>query len=92
VQVQEPGEVAACLRAEGASVLVDDLGLWVTRVLDDAGAWEGPLPAAVDEALTELERAWRDRQGRAVLVAPRSARGWSRPRRPGGASATCWAP
>jgi len=28
-------------RSAGASVLVDDLGTWLTGVLDDAGAWDG---------------------------------------------------
>jgi adenosylcobinamide kinase / adenosylcobinamide-phosphate guanylyltransferase len=66
----ETGDVAGCLRAATAPVLVDDLGLWLTRVLDDAGGWEGPVPAAVDAAVDELAAAWRDVRARAVLVAP----------------------
>jgi adenosylcobinamide kinase / adenosylcobinamide-phosphate guanylyltransferase len=66
----ETGDVAECLRAAEGAVLVDDLGLWLTRVLDDAGAWEGPVPPAVDDALDDLVAAWRDAPGRAVLVAP----------------------
>jgi adenosylcobinamide kinase/adenosylcobinamide-phosphate guanylyltransferase len=66
----ETGDVASALRTADAALLVDDLGLWLTRLLDDAGAWDGPLPAAVDEAVDELEQAWRDVSSRAVLVAP----------------------
>ena len=66
----ETGDVAGALRDADGAVLVDDLGLWLTRLLDAAGAWEGPLPAAVDEVVDGLDRAWREVPGRAVLVAP----------------------
>ena len=66
----ETGDVAAALRDLDGVVLVDDLGLWLTRVLDDADGWEGPVPPAADDALEELSAAWRERTGRAVLVAP----------------------
>ena len=66
----ETGDVAGCLRTADGAVLVDDLGLWLVRVLDDAGAWEGPVPPAVDAAVDDLVAAWRDASARAVLVAP----------------------
>ena len=65
----ETGDVAGALRAAQGPVLVDDLGLWLTRVLDDAGAWDAPQ-AAFDAALADLEAAWRDAAGTVVLVAP----------------------
>ena len=66
----ETGDVAGALRTTDDAVLVDDLGLWLTRVLDGLHAWEGPVPSDVDRCVDELTAAWRDRRGRAVLVAP----------------------
>lgn len=69
----EAAEVAAVVRSAGPSaVLVDDLGLWVARVLDEADAWERPVPAA---PLDDLVAAWRDCRGPAVLVAPQVGAG-----------------
>ena len=65
----ETGDVAEALGTARTAVLVDDLGLWLTRVVDDAGAWEGPT-AAVDEACDRLVAAWRRSRGLVVLVAP----------------------
>ena len=65
----ETADVAAVLSSATAPVLIDDLGLWLTRVLDDAGAWEGPT-ARVDAAVDELVAAWRSCRTTAVLVAP----------------------
>ena len=65
----ETGDVAGVLRRATAPVLIDDLGLWLTRVIDAAGAWEGPLDA-VEPACDELVRAWRECRTTAVLVAP----------------------
>lgn len=65
----ETADVATVLCSATAPVLIDDLGLWLTRVLDDAGAWEGPT-ARVDEAVDELVAAWRSCRTTAVLVAP----------------------
>ncbi|WP_040161010.1 bifunctional adenosylcobinamide kinase/adenosylcobinamide-phosphate guanylyltransferase [Mobilicoccus massiliensis] len=36
----ETGDVAAVLGADGPPVLVDCLGTWLTRVVDDAAVWE----------------------------------------------------
>ena len=65
----ETGDVAGVLRAARGPVLVDDLGLWLARVLDDAGAWETPGPA-FGAALDALDAAWREVRVPVVLVAP----------------------
>ena len=65
----ETGDVSQVLRTASAPVLVDDLGLWLVRVVDAADAWEGPREA-VDAACDELVDAWRGCGGTAVLVAP----------------------
>ncbi|GAA1880162.1 hypothetical protein GCM10009836_71800 [Pseudonocardia ailaonensis] len=41
--VEEPDLVAELARP--GPLLVDDLATWLTGVMDDAGAWEGPSPA-----------------------------------------------
>jgi adenosylcobinamide kinase/adenosylcobinamide-phosphate guanylyltransferase len=65
----ETGDVAGVLRTDGGPLLVDDLGLWVTRVLDDH--WESPDARKVfDEALHELTAAWTATTRHVVLVAP----------------------
>jgi adenosylcobinamide kinase/adenosylcobinamide-phosphate guanylyltransferase len=66
---RETGDVAGVLRSTEGSVLVDDLGLWLVRLLDERGAWDAPT-ALFEAALTELEDAWRNRTGTSVLVAP----------------------
>jgi adenosylcobinamide kinase/adenosylcobinamide-phosphate guanylyltransferase len=65
----ETGDVAEVLATSPSPLLVDDLGLWLVRAVDDAGAWEGPLDA-VDWACDDLVAAWRGRRGTVVLVAP----------------------
>ena len=65
----ETADVAGVLRGAPGPVLVDDLGLWLTRVLDAADAWERPGPA-FEAALDELAAAWSAAGVPAVLVAP----------------------
>ena len=65
----ETADVAAVLRAARGPLLVDDLGLWLVRVVDDAGAWEGPLER-VALACDDLVAAWAACGTTAVLVAP----------------------
>ncbi|MBC7375234.1 MAG: bifunctional adenosylcobinamide kinase/adenosylcobinamide-phosphate guanylyltransferase, partial [Frankiales bacterium] len=65
----ETGDVAAVLNHATGPVLVDDLGLWLTRTIDDAGAWEGPLDL-VEKAVDSLVAAWRAGRVTAVLVSP----------------------
>ena len=68
----ETADVAAVLRDADGPVIVDDLGLWLTRVMDEAGAWESPdgASAAVEAATDRLVEAWAACRATAVLVAP----------------------
>jgi adenosylcobinamide kinase/adenosylcobinamide-phosphate guanylyltransferase len=65
----ETGDVAGLLRTAATPLLVDDLGLWLTRTIDATGAWEGSLDG-VRDACDDLVAAWRGSRGTAVLVAP----------------------
>lgn len=65
----ESPDVAALVRAGGGPLLVDDLGTWVTGVLDDAGAWDAPtVPEQVGARVAELVDAVAAAPGRVVLV------------------------
>lgn len=65
----ETADVAGVLRSATWPVLVDDLGLWLTQVLE--GHWDSPDARAVfDAALAELLEAWAETEATAVLVAP----------------------
>jgi adenosylcobinamide kinase/adenosylcobinamide-phosphate guanylyltransferase len=65
----ETGAVAAVLRAPGGPVLVDDLGLWLTRVLE--GHWDSPDAREVfAAALADLLDAWDATEREVVVVAP----------------------
>jgi adenosylcobinamide kinase / adenosylcobinamide-phosphate guanylyltransferase len=76
----ETADLAALLRdhdVHDAPLLIDCLTLWLTNVLDDAGAWSAsgadadPLSAADDKcaaAIDELVAAWRSVRGRVVAV------------------------
>jgi adenosylcobinamide kinase/adenosylcobinamide-phosphate guanylyltransferase len=65
----ETGDVAGVLLAAEGPVIVDDLGLWLTRLLDEHQAWDEPGPV-FDDALDELVSAWRGAASPVVLVAP----------------------
>ena len=65
----ETADVATVLTRSRVPLLVDDLGLWLTRVIDGADAWEGPTEP-VERAVDELVAAWRDCATTVVLVAP----------------------
>jgi adenosylcobinamide kinase/adenosylcobinamide-phosphate guanylyltransferase len=67
----ETGDVAGVLASAEGAVLVDDLGLWLVRLLDAAGAWDDRQLAdkALGEALPPLVEAVT-RARRVVLVAP----------------------
>ncbi|HVH22047.1 MAG TPA: bifunctional adenosylcobinamide kinase/adenosylcobinamide-phosphate guanylyltransferase [Pseudonocardia sp.] len=66
--VEDP-DVAGLVRAGGDPLLVDDLATWLTRVLDDEGAWDAStVPAAVTGRTAELVAAVRAAPGRVVLV------------------------
>ena len=65
----ETGDVAGVLRDATGQVLVDDLGLWLMRVLDDD--WDsGEGRNVFASALTELTDAWATTRAHVVLVAP----------------------
>ena len=60
----ETGDLAAALGADSAAplgadgaVLVDCLGTWLTRVVDDAGLWEAPMPQLAALVEGEVDRA-----------------------------------
>jgi adenosyl cobinamide kinase/adenosyl cobinamide phosphate guanylyltransferase len=63
----ETSDVAGLVRAGGTPLLVDDLATWLTGVLDDTGAWDGP-GHGVDEKVAELVAAVAATPGRVVLV------------------------
>jgi adenosylcobinamide kinase/adenosylcobinamide-phosphate guanylyltransferase len=52
---------------DGQALLIDCLGLWLTHVMDEADAWEGPLDA-VRAAVSELTAAWRATRRTVVAV------------------------
>lgn len=65
----ETCDLPALLGTAEGSVLIDDLGLWVTHQLD--GHWDSPDARAVFEAaLAELVEAWGSSRADVVLVAP----------------------
>lgn len=65
----ESSDVASVLARVTGPLLIDDLGLWLTHVLD--GHWDSPTARpAFDQALKELLEAWQTTQADVVLVAP----------------------
>ena len=68
----ESGDLAAVVLSarDGEAVLVDCLTLWLTRLVDDADAWNEPERArlVVREAATGLVTALRSTTARIVLV------------------------
>jgi adenosylcobinamide kinase / adenosylcobinamide-phosphate guanylyltransferase len=66
----ETTDVAGLIRAgEDPMVLVDDLGNWLSCVLDDAGAWTADaLPPAVFRQVVELVETVASSTCRVVLV------------------------
>jgi adenosylcobinamide kinase/adenosylcobinamide-phosphate guanylyltransferase len=67
----ETAEVAAALRAADQPVLLDCLGTWVTRMIEELDGWERPRAewgADWRAAVDELVAAWRDVRHTAVAV------------------------
>ncbi|MCW2545288.1 MAG: bifunctional adenosylcobinamide kinase/adenosylcobinamide-phosphate guanylyltransferase [Frankiales bacterium] len=65
----ETHDLATILGTATGPVLIDDLGLWLTNVLE--GSWESPGARSVfDLALSDLLEAWRTTRAEVVLVAP----------------------
>ncbi|RZS89577.1 adenosylcobinamide kinase /adenosylcobinamide-phosphate guanylyltransferase [Motilibacter rhizosphaerae] len=54
--------------ADGAPLLVDCLSLWLTGVVDEAGAWEGEHLDRVEQRCADLVAAWRETRRRVVAV------------------------
>jgi adenosylcobinamide kinase/adenosylcobinamide-phosphate guanylyltransferase len=63
----ETSDLPAVLADVPGTVLVDDLATWLTGVLDDTGAWEGPLDEARLRCDALVDAVVR-REGRLVLV------------------------
>ncbi len=66
----ETGDLAAALTTPDA-VLVDCLGTWLTRLVDDAGLWDAPMPdlaAYVDAGVERALEALSVGGGTVVLV------------------------
>ncbi|MGF1664160.1 MAG: bifunctional adenosylcobinamide kinase/adenosylcobinamide-phosphate guanylyltransferase [Kineosporiaceae bacterium] len=63
-------DVAGVLQEPGPPVLVDCITLWLSRTLDEAGAWEPDQDwqARVDAALAGLAAAWRGARRPVVAV------------------------
>ena len=67
----ETGDVAAALRAAAQPVLIDCLGTWLTRTIDELDGWNRPRAdweAAWRTATDDLVAAWRDREPLTVAV------------------------
>ncbi len=78
----ETCDVAGVLRTHEGPLLVDDLGLWLTVVLDDH--WDSDDARAVfDSALDGLLTAWQATRAHVVLVAPEVGSGVIPPTRSG---------
>lgn len=63
----EDVDLVEILLTPGPPLLVDDLTTWLTGVLDDTGAWDGPA-RAVEARACELVAAVADCSTRLVLV------------------------
>jgi len=64
----EAPDLAAVLARPTGPLLVDDLGNWLTAVLDDAGAWDGHGAEGVAAAMDRLVEAWRATPARVIAV------------------------
>lgn len=64
----ESGDVAAVLIRPGPPVLLDSVTSWLTRVMDECGAWDGPEPAGLGERLDGLCAAWSGTPRHVVAV------------------------
>lgn len=71
-RTEQTTDLAALLKGARGAVLVDCLGTWLTRVMDEAGLWEdSPPPDAEEEveaAVHGLLEAWRSTQAYVVAV------------------------
>jgi len=60
-------DLAGVLESVRAPVLIEDLGNWLSRTIDDTGGWDGHL-AGLRQRADELVRAWQRCSGTVVLV------------------------
>jgi len=74
-QTIETTDIVPLLRGRGAgALLVDCLGLWLTAVMEDCGAWDddawrsGTAVGAVGARVDDLVSAWRDTTAHVVAV------------------------
>ncbi|MCU1587823.1 MAG: putative adenosyl cobinamide kinase/adenosyl cobinamide phosphate guanylyltransferase [Frankiales bacterium] len=68
-QTVETHDLASVLSTATGQLLIDDLGLWLTQVLD--GHWESPTAREVfDKELDAVLTAWTTTRADVVLVAP----------------------
>ncbi|MCZ3388828.1 MAG: bifunctional adenosylcobinamide kinase/adenosylcobinamide-phosphate guanylyltransferase [Actinomycetia bacterium] len=65
----ETGDITAALldAHRGETLLIDCLTLWLTQVMDDAGAWDGDV-TLVDKQINQLVDAWKVTQAQVVAV------------------------
>lgn len=63
----ETGDLAAALRTPGP-VLVDCLGTWLTRLVDDAGLWDAPAGVVTSHVEEHLDAAVAALGDHVVLV------------------------
>jgi adenosylcobinamide kinase/adenosylcobinamide-phosphate guanylyltransferase len=73
----ETRDVAGALDAAEGPVLIDCIGLWLTRTLDALDAWDAPQQEWIDDLEAEIERiadAWR-RFGHAAVAVTNEV-GW----------------
>lgn len=63
-------ELAELLHSDGPPMLVDCVGVWLSRIMDEAGVWQS-LPSAesrVAQRATELVAAVKDTDRQVILV------------------------
>jgi adenosylcobinamide kinase/adenosylcobinamide-phosphate guanylyltransferase len=68
VELAEPGELGPFLKTATGRVIVDDIGTWLTALLDDTGAWEGTGGETVRRVCDELVDGVAASQADIVLV------------------------
>ncbi len=77
----ETTDLAAVLAAARGAVLIDGIGTWLTAVLDECGAWDGPsggqsgAAGRVAAKTAELVGAWRQAPGYVVAVSDEAGLG-----------------
>lgn len=60
-------DLAGELESASGYLLIEDLGNWMSRTIDDTGGWDGNL-TGLRKRVDQLVRAWRDCAATVVLV------------------------